>query len=99
MTYRPRVIHEHAAEGAQPPEAVSRVTHTMSQDTFTAGGASAGVLEDGRAVVLLVMSTTDADTLAQARIDRAPSDLLADQAKPIAHTVADALVAAGYGSP
>jgi len=98
MSYRPRVIHELAAEGVALPEDVSRITHTMPQSTYTAGGASAGVLEDGRAVVMLVLSEADADALAAARIARAPSDLLAEDAKPTAHAVADALVSAGFGS-
>ena len=55
-------------------------------------------LEDGRAVVVLVMSPEAAGELAANRLARLPSDLLADQAKPIAHIVADALIAAGYGS-
>jgi hypothetical protein len=54
---------------------------------------------DEYAQVILLMTVAEADALAQARIDRSPSDLLADQAKPTAHAVADALVAAGYGSP
>jgi hypothetical protein len=51
------------------------------------------------AQVILLMPVAEADALAQARINRSPSDLLADQAKPTAHAVADTLVAAGYGSP
>jgi hypothetical protein len=54
---------------------------------------------DEYAQVILLMTVAEADALAQARLDRSPSDLLADQAKPTAHAVADALVAAGYGSP
>jgi hypothetical protein len=50
------------------------------------------------AQVILLMPVAEADALAQARIDRLPNDLLADQAKPTARAVADALVAAGYGS-
>jgi hypothetical protein len=99
MSYRPRVIHELAAEGVQLPEDVSRITHTMPQSTYTAGGASAGVLEDGRAVVMIVLSEAAADALAAARIARAGSDLLADDAKPVAHLAADSLIAAGYGVP
>ena len=53
---------------------------------------------DEYAQVILLMTVAEADALAQARLDRSPSDLLADQAKPTAHAVADALVAAGYGS-
>jgi len=98
MSYRPHVIHELAAEGTAMPEAVSRVTLTIEQSTFEAGGAATGVLEDGRAVTLLVQSVADADQLATDRATRLPSDLLADQAKPVAHLVADSLIAAGYGS-
>ena len=39
-----------------------------------------------------------AEALAAARLARLPSDLLAADAKPTAHAVADALIAAGYGS-
>jgi hypothetical protein len=99
MSYRPRVIHELAAEGVQLPEDVSRITHTMPQSTYNGGGASAGVLEDGRAVVMIVLSEAAADALAAARIARAGSDLLADDAKPVAHLAADSLIAAGYGVP
>ena len=56
-------------------------------------------LPDGRAVVVMVMDPSAAEELATNRLARLPSDLLADQAKPVAHTIADALVAAGYGSP
>jgi len=55
------------------------------------------VMPDGRAVVVLVMTPDAAEELAGDRLARAPNDLLADQAKPTAHTVADALIAAGYG--
>ena len=46
-------------------------------------------------VVLLPVETADA--LARARRERLPSDLLADDAKPTAQAVADALLASGYG--
>lgn len=55
-----------------------------------------GVTSDYAQVVLRI-SLSEAEALAAARIARSPSDLLADQAKPVAHVVADALVAAGYG--
>lgn len=99
MNYPPRVIYEQAAQGTNDPEAVASVTQLVPRATFDAGGAYAGVLSDGRAVVVLVMSQADADTLATNRQTRLPSDLLADQAKPTAHTVADALIAADFGSP
>lgn len=54
-------------------------------------------LTDEYAQVVVLLTVAEADALAAARIARAPSDLLADQAKPVAHAVADALVAAGYG--
>lgn len=62
-------------------------------------GAASVVLADGRVATVVVQSAADAEALAAARIARAGSDLLADQAKPTAHAVADALVAAGYGAP
>jgi|GEM_PF-2766127 len=49
--------------------------------------------------LVLDMTRAEAEALAAARIARAGSDLLADQAKPVAHAVADALVAAGLGAP
>jgi len=39
----------------------------------------------------------EAEALAAARIERDGADLLAADAKPPAHAVADALIAAGYG--
>lgn len=56
-----------------------------------------GVTSDYAQVVLRI-PLAEAEALAAARIARAGSDLLADDAKPTAHAVADALVAAGYGS-
>ena len=61
--------------------------------------AASVVLADGRVATVVVQSAADAEALAAARIARAGSDLYAADAKPIAHAVADALVAAGYGSP
>lgn len=55
------------------------------------------ILPDGRAVVVMVMTPDAAEQLAGDRAARLPSDLLADQAKPVAHRVADALIAVGYG--
>jgi hypothetical protein len=57
-----------------------------------------GVISDYAQVVIRLPIAT-AEALAAARLARAPSDLLADDAKPVAHVVADALVAAGYGAP
>ena len=57
-----------------------------------------GVTGDYAQVVVL-LPVAEAEALAAARIARAPSDLLAEDAKPTAHAVADALVAAGYGAP
>ena len=51
------------------------------------------------AQVVVLLPVVEAEALAAARIARAPSDLLAEDAKPTAHAVADALVAAGYGAP
>jgi len=56
-----------------------------------------GVTGDYAQVVVL-LPVAEAEALAAARIARAPSDLLAEDAKPTAHAVADALVAAGYGA-
>jgi hypothetical protein len=50
------------------------------------------------AQVVVLLPVAEAEALAAARIARAPSDLLAEDAKPTGHAVADALVAAGYGS-
>lgn len=60
-------------------------------------GASSVRLPDGRVVTVVVQNADDATDLAAARIARSPSDLLAADAKPVAHAVADALVAAGLG--
>lgn len=54
---------------------------------------------EARVRMVVELTLADAEALAAARVARAPSDLLADQAKPSAHAVADALVAAGYGAP
>jgi hypothetical protein len=58
----------------------------------------AGVETVDRVEVKLILSKAEADTLASNRLARLPSDLLADQAKPTAQTVADALITAGYGT-
>jgi hypothetical protein len=50
------------------------------------------------AILSLLIPAAEAEALAAARIARAGSDLLAADAKPTAHAVADALVAAGVGS-
>lgn len=60
-------------------------------------GAASTVLPDGRVVTVVVQPAGDAAALASARVARSPSDLLAADAKPPAHAVADALVAAGLG--
>jgi len=49
-------------------------------------------------VTVVVHSDADAEALAAARIARDGSDLLAADCRPVAHAVADALVAAGLGS-
>ncbi len=58
----------------------------------------AGVNTVDRVEVKLILSKAEADTLASNRLARLPSDLLADQAKPTAQTVADALLTASYGT-
>lgn len=60
-------------------------------------GAATIVLPDGRVLSVVVQTAAEAEALAAARIARAGSDLLAADAKPTAHAVADALVAAGLG--
>lgn len=47
--------------------------------------------------VLVHFPVAEAEALAAARIARAGSDLLATDAKPTAHAVADALIDAGLG--
>lgn len=49
-------------------------------------------------VLVLKMDEAEAEALAAARIARAGSDLLAADCRPVAHAVADALVAAGLGN-
>jgi hypothetical protein len=61
-------------------------------------GATSFTLPDGRVLSVLVQTAAEAEALAAARIARAGSDLLAADARPTAHAVADALVAAGLGS-
>tara|TARA_R110000796_G_scaffold252590_1_gene388282 strand:+ start:1207 stop:1434 length:228 start_codon:yes stop_codon:yes gene_type:complete len=50
------------------------------------------------AQVVVLLPVAEANALAAARIARLPADLLAADAKPTAQAVADALIAAGYGS-
>lgn len=71
---------------------VTRVDEPVTVQTVEADG----VTGQYRQVVILVPEA-DADALAAARIARAGSDLLAADCKPVAHAVADALVAAGLG--
>ena len=60
-------------------------------------GAFSVALPDGRVLTVLVQDAADAEALAAARIARGASDLLAADCRPVAHAVADALVAAGLG--
>lgn len=76
-------------------------TYTLHEAALTITDSDESVvltLSDGRVVTAVVQVASDAQQLASNRLARLPSDLLADQAKPIAHIVADALIAAGYGS-
>jgi hypothetical protein len=50
------------------------------------------------ALLSVAIPEAQANALAAARLARLPSDLLAADAKPTAQAVADALIAAGYGS-
>jgi hypothetical protein len=71
-----------------------RVDEPVTVVTSEVDGVTADYVQ-----VVIRLSVTTAEELAAARIARAGADLLADQAKPAAHVVADALVTAGYGSP
>ena len=76
----------------------SRGTAYQAEATIQPGeSTTTTIMPDGRAVVVLVMTPDAAEQLAGDRLARVPSDLLAEQAKPVAHTVADSLIAAGYG--
>lgn len=61
-------------------------------------GEDADMRRTPRVRLVLDMAEADANALAAARLARLPSDLLAADAKPTAQAVADALIAAGYGS-
>ena len=54
---------------------------------------------EGQRVIPVVVNVPVLDAIAAAtcRIDRGDSDMLAADCRPIAHAVADALVAAGLG--
>jgi hypothetical protein len=76
-------------------------TYTLHEAALTitdSNEAAVLALSDGRVVTAVVQTAAKAQQLASNRLARLPSDLLADQAKPIAQTVADALIAAGYGT-
>ena len=61
-------------------------------------GEDADMRRTPRVRLVMDMAEADANALAAARLARLPSDLLAADAKPTAQAVADALIAAGYGS-
>jgi hypothetical protein len=61
-------------------------------------GEGADMHDESRVRMILDMTRAEAEALAAARIARAGSDLLAADCRPVAHAVADALVAAGMGS-
>ena len=60
--------------------------------------ASMTAAPEQRVRLVLDMTRADAEALAAARIARGDSDLLAADCRPVAHAVADALVAAGLGN-
>jgi hypothetical protein len=69
-----------------------RVDDPVTVQTVTVEGVTGRFRQ-----VVVLLPETDAEALAAARIARSPSDLLAADCKPVAHAVADALVAAGLG--
>lgn len=70
--------------------------HALPPAEYT--GESTDMHDEPRVRMILDMSRAEAEALAAARIARGDSELLAADAKPVAHAVADALVAAGMGS-
>ena len=60
--------------------------------------ASMTAAPERRVRLVVDMTEAEAEALAAAHIARAGSDLLAADCRPVAHAVADALVAAGMGS-
>lgn len=73
---------------------IGSVTLLPAGTTYTSPD---GTVRDVVIIRELVLDRATAEALAAARIARAGSDLLAADAKPTAHAVADALVAAGLG--
>ena len=61
-------------------------------------GEDADMRRTPRVRLVMDMAEADANALAAARLARLPSDLLAADDNPTAQAVADALIAAGYGS-
>jgi hypothetical protein len=72
-----------------------RLTVEIECDGATGGESIA--LPCGRVVTVVIQDAIPANALAACRIARGDSDLLAADCRPVAHAVADALVAAGMG--
>jgi len=70
-----------------------RVDSPVTEQTVQADGETGTYAQ-----IVLLIPQDEANALAAARLARLPSDLLAADAKPTAQAVADALIAAGYGS-
>ncbi len=69
-----------------------RVDSPVTVQTVEADGESGTYAQ-----LVLLIPQAEAEALAAARIERDGADLLAADAKPPAHAVADALISAGYG--
>jgi len=84
-------------EGAHSPIRVGEISATV--DAYDSGTITAQSVEVPGVgwVTVIVQSQVEASALAAARVLRAGSDLLAVDCRPVAHAVADALVAAGLG--
>jgi len=90
--------HNPAREvGADPGAAVMTERLTVEIECDGATGGASIALPCGRVVTVVVQDAIPAEDLAAARIARGDSDLLAADCRPVAHKVADALVAAGLG--
>ena len=104
MTITPQAPHKGTRLVGDPLLAESvnvpcwQVRMDVDMDADDRIGAASVVLADGRVATVVVQTAAEAEALAAARIARAGSDLLAADCRPVAHAVADALVAAGMGS-
>jgi len=77
--------------GARPHASVSL------RIPLDSSGPVAVRLEDGRVATVIIHPASEAQDLANARRARGRSGLRVAKARPVAHAVADALVAAGIG--